>query len=214
MTETRVVPVEPTASMLSAGCDAIRSEHMTGTGECQGIYWGDARACYEAMLAAAPPETPVDDVLLPCDVRVAPSTTIRAGCKMSTLLDSIESRRDNNGPYRFERSMHQERIDATPGGAWYPSELEIEQRLIDAGGDRAHVAIDLYRERMADQGGVARDATMWRWCLKHDAFPSFDDANSRPPWHCVVNGRAYYGDTAAECVDTAIRAQAQGVKGG
>lgn len=58
------------------------------------------------------------------------------------------------------------------------------------------------------QGDDARDGERWRWCLKNDAFPSFDDANSRPPWFCVVNGRAYYGDTAAECVDTAMKAQA------
>ncbi len=43
----------------------------------------------------------VEDAKLPCDVRVAPATTIRAGCKISTLLMCIDSRNDADAPYKF-----------------------------------------------------------------------------------------------------------------
>lgn len=47
------VPREPTDAMLDEGNSAI--EHKTGPwGECPGLSWADARACYKAMLAAAP----------------------------------------------------------------------------------------------------------------------------------------------------------------
>lgn len=35
------------------------------------------------------------EVVLPCDVRLPPATTITAGCKLSTLLSAIELRREN-----------------------------------------------------------------------------------------------------------------------
>lgn len=34
------------------------------------------------------------DELLPCDVKVAPATVIRKGCKMRTLLHALDVRRE------------------------------------------------------------------------------------------------------------------------
>jgi hypothetical protein len=46
---------------------------------------------YIADLLAAPAAARPD--VLPCDVRVAPATTIRKGCKVETLMQCIELRR-------------------------------------------------------------------------------------------------------------------------
>jgi hypothetical protein len=51
----KLVPIEPTDNMLDDGHEALDDRHHTGRfGECPGLKWSDAKACYQAMLAAAP----------------------------------------------------------------------------------------------------------------------------------------------------------------
>jgi hypothetical protein len=51
----KLVPIEPTDEMLDDGHEALDDLHHTGRfGECPGLKWGDAKACYQAMLSAAP----------------------------------------------------------------------------------------------------------------------------------------------------------------
>jgi hypothetical protein len=51
----RLVPIEPTTDMLDEGREAMRDSHNVGNwGECGGVNWGDAEACWRAMLSSAP----------------------------------------------------------------------------------------------------------------------------------------------------------------
>lgn len=51
------------------------------------------KSAMRAALAAAEAGEPVaEDYVLPCDVRVAPGTLIRKGCKLSTLVECIRHR--------------------------------------------------------------------------------------------------------------------------
>jgi hypothetical protein len=51
----KLLPVEPTDKMMDDGHEALDDRHHTGRfGECPGLTWGDAKACYQAMIAAAP----------------------------------------------------------------------------------------------------------------------------------------------------------------
>lgn len=50
-----LVPREPTDEMLSEGHGAMVEVHVQGNfGECGGLGWNEARACWDAMLAASP----------------------------------------------------------------------------------------------------------------------------------------------------------------
>lgn len=50
-----MVPVKPTDKMLDDGHEALTDRHKSGVyGACPGLSWGDAKACYRAMIQAAP----------------------------------------------------------------------------------------------------------------------------------------------------------------
>ncbi len=54
----------------------------------------EAAAMIEALIAERDAAVAKLAGLLPCDVKVAPATTIRAGCKVETLLNCIGLRRE------------------------------------------------------------------------------------------------------------------------
>lgn len=107
MNSTRAVPVELTPEM-----DAVlRNEKCV---------YGSAQSLYDALLSAAPPTDAAqgDDAVLPCDVRVAPATTISAGVAISTLLSCIELRRGSGEQHKFTRAIEERDANARDGARW------------------------------------------------------------------------------------------------
>ncbi len=93
------------------------------------------RPTYETrVMHVVKPAEPASDAVLPCDVKVAPATTIHAGCPMSTLLTCINTRRDEGAPYRFSPKK-----TAEPAGRVVDPETDARNAI----GDILHPFLDL-----------------------------------------------------------------------
>lgn len=72
---------------------------------CEPMPWEQESAAIKAdcrriaalvVTAGAAELITANEVTLPCDVTVAPATVIPAGCKLSTLLEALDARRDGS----------------------------------------------------------------------------------------------------------------------
>lgn len=193
---TVTVPVEPTEEMILAALSAPC--YGVGHPETGGL---SIRDQWKAMLAAAPTATPGDD---------------------STDSDVIAARKEFERHLRshcdtFGSEFHYEttgRMSASPASVngKFIAIRELVRAYVFAS-NKAAIAQARECDKRHAQGQDA-DGARWRWCLMHDAFPLFDDANGRQPWSCAPmvssrNGGVHYGDTAAEAVSNAMAAQEQ-----
>lgn len=130
-----LVPVEPTAQMLTAGSNDLRLGGSVGT-------LTRAAECYRAMLAEAPkapqqaaPTTPADplDWPLPCDIK-AGGVTIRKGCPLRTVQTRLQVQSEGAALlFKKIRALSpQPEAQSVPDGE--PSNVELRGMWYGAGG--------------------------------------------------------------------------------
>ncbi|MGL6289273.1 MAG: hypothetical protein ACRC2H_01135 [Silanimonas sp.] len=125
-----------------AALDAARAEAVAWVDEFGNTYplaahsgkgnWQDDHKRHWRRAYAAPPAALAAEYLLPCDVCLPPSTTISAGCPLSTLTSAMELRREN-GIKSFPPAAPAQQPTPPPAGLAVVPEvlLEIGRRLVN-----------------------------------------------------------------------------------